>query len=706
MIWHSNSAADVLQELGVDPEAGLTAQEVARRLNEYGHNRPQQPMRRSLPQEFAAQLRAPLTTVLLVVTSLLFVVDLYKQILQSVTTYWYVPLLVAVLTVLSAFMGALRKRRTESLTEWTHDLSAPDIRVRRDGTEQMVSTLSLVPGDIVLLCAGDTVPADCRLIIADQLQCDESGLTGDDTATAKRDDVVFDNITPLAQRINMVFAGTTVTAGTATVVVVATGMRSEMGHDKSRQPHTAPTTQETSILATILLQIGAGFLGLVTLIIGLIAQSNRTAVLLIAATVAATLVPVGVTYLYARLNAGCIQRLLHHRTRTITPATAKTLGRVSVVGIPQDMLCEEANVSLCRAYVGHRMVDLTQEQPQAPGLSLLMRMTALNTTDSAVLARLQQMGIRREELLTDMPCIGAISSANGRHTTVHNAEEQTLILVSGSWRTLLPLCNKGNSEEWSTAAIEMEQAGLQVAAVTYRLTDHAPEVHTAEGLERDLICAGLLGLHIPVGKPITPDPKVRTILFSNDSTDVACAMAKRAGLTATEAVTAESILAMDDRALATAVGRYNIFCGLDTAQKARVITAMQKRGLSVAIATARADEAELLRAANVGMARGVEADNRARAAADLILCDDDYATITTALSDGRRLCREKKILLTYLLLYSAAVLFLGFAGLFGIISPVYCALFVAGLYLLCGASPAPLLITFGISNAIQKLREK
>ena len=708
MIWHSNSANDVLQELRVDPEVGLTAQDVSLRLEEHGHNTAHQWAPRPLLQECVAQLRAPLTAVLLAVASVLFVVDLYTQILQGMTTHWYVPLSVAVLTVLSAFMSALRKRRAESLTEWTHTLSAPDIRVRRDGTEQMVSTLTLVPGDIVLLCAGDIVPADCRLITAEHLQCDESVLTGDATTVAKNAEALFDNITPLAQRTNMVFAGTTVTAGTATVVVVATGMRSEMGHEKHRVPL---TTQKENNLTTILLQIGAVLLGVIALVAGLIGHDNRSAVLLIAATLTATLVPPGINALYARLNAGSIQRLLCHRVRIITPATAKALGRVSVVGIPQDMLCEEANVSLCRAYVGHRMVDLTQDQPQAPGLSLLLRMTALNTTDTtlkdtAILARLHQMGIDREELLTDMPRIGAISSANGHQTTVHVAEEQTLILVSGAWRTLLPLCNKGNVEEWTTAATEMEQEGLQVVAIAYRLTNHAPAEHTAETLKRDLVCAGLLGLHIPVRQPILPDPKVRTILFSHDSADMACSIAKRVGLTATEAVTAESLLAMDDRALATAVGHYDIYCGLDTAQKARVITALQKQGQSVAFVTDRADEAELLHTAHVGMARGTQADNRARAAADLILCHDEYVTITTAISDGRRLCREKKILLVYLLIYGAAVLSLGFGGLLGAISLTDCARYMSGLYLPCAASPAPLLITFGISNAIQKLREK
>lgn len=711
MIWHSNSVTDVLQELCVDPEMGLTTQEATHRLDEYGHNRPQQPIRRPLLQEFMAQLRSPLTAALLAVSGVVCILGLYKQILQSVTTYWYVPLLVAALTIASAFLGAIRKKRAATLSEWANHLSAVDIRVLRDGIEQMVSTLSLVPGDIVLLCPGDTVPADCRLVTGENLKCDERVLTGVATPIAKYADAIYDNITPLAQRTNMVFAGTTIAEGSGTVVVVATGVRSEMGHEQHHQPQADHATKKKSDLFTTLSGVGAASLGILSLIIGLVGHHNRSAVLLIAATIAATLVPAGITALYTRLNANGIQRLLRHNVRVVNPATADALGRVDVVGIPQDMLCADDNVSLCRAYVGHHMVDLTQAQPKAPGLGLLLRMTALNTTendlkDTAILTHLRKMGIDKDELLADMPRIGALSPANGRKTTIHIAEEQTLILVSGAWHSLLPLCSKGNIEEWSTAAAEMEQAGLQVVAVTYRLTDRAPTVHTAETLECDLVCAGLLGLHVPVHEGIVANSAVRTILFSADSADMASALAKHAGLSSAEAITAEHIAELKDDALAATVQRYDVYCGLDTTQKLRVLTALQAQKQVVAIATDRADEAELLSAADVGMARGVEAANIARVAADVILCKDNYATIITAVENGQRLRWEKRTLLIYLALYSVAVLFIGFGGVTSLCSLTYCALLLAGLNLLCAASPAPLLITFGISNAVQKIREK
>lgn len=229
MIWHSNSATDVLQELQVDATVGLTQQEVDARLKEYGKNSLQEQQTVSFRETFSKQMRTPLTMLLWVMAGIALIIDLYNHFLKDNPTDWKRSLIVAAIALVVTLLNTLRRRRATSAMAALRSLSIPDTRVRRDGTEQLCSTLTLVPGDIVLLGVGDLVPADCRIIEANRLRCDECELTEATMPTEKYADPIFDDITPLAQRTNMLFAGTAITGGTATAVVVATGMRSEMG---------------------------------------------------------------------------------------------------------------------------------------------------------------------------------------------------------------------------------------------------------------------------------------------------------------------------------------------------------------------------------------------------------------------------------------------------------------------------------------------
>lgn len=715
MIWHSNTIADVLADLQTDPDVGLSEQEAASRLKEYGKNSLQEQKPLSFRQAFMTRLCAPLTILLFIVSAAVLLLDLYKQLLQEVVTHWHLPLIVAAMAVVAALLSALRQCRAASVTASMYTLSAPDTRVRRDGAEKICSTHTLVPGDIVLLGIGDIVPADCRLIEANGLRCDECALTGATMPTEKYADTLFDDITPLAQRTNMLYAGTTITAGSAVAVVVATGVRSEMGHEQRKQPQTnmdLPMQKKMDRLNGWW-SVASTIIAIVSLIIGLTRLSDRSAVLLTAVAIAVAAVPTGITALYTHLTVDSIRRLLRHRIRIRRPAVMETLGGVTVIGIEQDMLHCSGDITLRRAYVGHRAVDMTVDAPKAPGLGHLLRLAALNTTESnptddAILARLHPLGIEKNELLLDMPRIGELPSDGSHKTTIHLAGDETLILVGGAWRTLLPLCTQCNTEELTNAATAMEKEGLQVTAVAYRLDSVAPSVYTAEALERDLVCAGLLGIHLPLQTDAShSDERVRTILFSHESAAIAVATAQSAGLTtAPYAATAEAICRFSDEELAQAVRHYNVYCGLDATQKVRVIAALQRQGEVVAITGAHSEEAELLATADLGCAHGMQATDIAKEAADLILTEDSHGAILAAVQEGRRLRWEKIGLLVYLLLCSMAVILVGIGSFYGRFPLTYCALMLMGLHLLLLALPSPYGVISGISRCVYKLREK
>ena len=708
MIWHSHSVADVLRELQIEPTNGLSAQEVADRLTEYGENRPQKTSRPNLLNTFANKLRRPFTLLLLLVSFVVLVLDLYRQVLQDEPIQWYWPLIVLLVTLVTTIFDALRQQRVETLSDWMDGLSSPDTCVRRDGAEENISSLSLVPGDIVVLSAGDIVPADCRLITAEDLRCDESGLTNATYPVKKYADAIFDDITPLSQRTNMVYAGTTITAGRATAVVVATGSRSEWGHRP--QQVEKPTAQKKVNALTTWWTAAAIAVGVIALIVGSTISDNLSAVWLTAAALITATAPSGLSAFYSLLTVSSTQRLLRRHVRILRPSVMNTLGQVTTITIAQDLLHQSEDATLCRAFTGKHTIDLTEDHPKAAGLLPLLRMTALNTTDhtpngSSILSRLQSLSVDRKELLTDMPCVGELAPANGRTTTIHLADEQTLILCSGAWQSVLSLCTE-HTEKWGAAATEMESDGLQVIAVAYRLCDCAPAVYTVEEIERDLTCVGLLGLDIPLCYDDFTVPDARTILFSNQNTAAAIAGAKSAGLTHTaEALTVDVLRAMDDHALTQAVGEYDVYCGLDTAEQCRVIDALQAQGHVVAATACHSKEAALLSAADVGMACGVDAANVVKAAADLILNDGDFATIRTAVTEGRRLWWKKIALFIYALICSAAMLFIALGGIFGIFPLSYCALLITCVHLLFLTAPTPLFLVSGAVALAQKLRK-
>lgn len=713
MIWHSNPIQDVLQELCVDPTTGLTEQEAAERLKEYGKNSVMEQRPLSFCKALREQLSAPFTALLLAVSGITLVADLYKHILLQVATDWVHPVMVALVAVGSAVIGALRHCHMHGAMAKIHTLSSSEAQVLRDGTEQTCAAHALVPGDIVLLTVGDIVPADCRLITAHRLKCDECDLTEATMPTDKYADAVFNDITPLAQRTNMVYAGTVIASGSATAVVVATGNRSEMGHStgKSEMSDSAAPAQKAVKMLTIWWSIAVALLSVIGLCIGFTQHDEHTAVLLTAATLMAAALPRNIADVWMQLTARGIRRLSRHHVRLSHPEAIEPLGRISVICTEQETLFSSHNARLYRAFVGHRMVTFSDDVEQAPGLSQLIRMAALNADNSAksaaVLDCLSKLGIKKEDLLFDMPRIGELSAAE-QNISVHFAGDQTLILVSGHWRSVLPLCSKGNAEEITTAATAMEAEGLQVVIVAYRLADTAPSIYTAEALAHHLTCAGLLGLSAPMRDSIREAAgTIRTLLFSAESASAAQAAALQAGLTDKPcAITADEVSDFTNTDWDAAIAHYNVFCGLTTLQKAQLIAALQRQGEAVAVTAGRSDEATLLEVADAGFARATTATDVTKAAADVLLTDDNYASVVQTVIEAKRIRKEITGAWIFLLACSAVILGIGFGCLIGLASLSYKAMVLICLHFLLLALPTCVWVVIGISLLIRKAVEK
>lgn len=709
MIWHSNPLDAVLNELQVDPSKGLSNEVAERRLKEYGENRLH--LQKSLPwlKRLSQQLKRPSVILLLILSAIAFLYALYTILIQQQPADWLEPLLLVGIVLANALLGSILERRADTTMRTINKQTIHTTRVLRDGEIVTLSTHLLALGDIVMLETGNLVPADCRLIEADHLRCDESRLIEESLPTAKTADAIFDDITPLAMRTNMIYSGTAITSGTATAVVVATGARSEMG--RTAQPSMNPrqtSIQKQGRRLNLIWHIVVIALCVLLFILGLIIRDNPLMVALTATALLVATIPQGITARLTQLTTHRISELKRHLDIHQSEAVS-TLGRVNVLCLEQDMLCCNEGTTLCNAFVGHRMVSFNEEA-KVPSLSQLMRLAALNTTDgdsmdAAILNRLAEMGIDKTNLLLDMPRIGELPATASRKTAVHLAGEQSLVLVTGEWRSLLPLCVKGNVEELTNAATAMEKVGLQVLAVTFRLDEAAPAVYVAEELEQNLTCAGLLGIRLPLQeKAPKTRSRMRTLLFSEDSVAIASAVARNAGIIAEPcAVTGEEIEALTDGELAEGVRRYNVYCSLSAQQKLRVLNTLKKQGRVLAVTASRTEDAELLSVADVGIARGAVATDVVKDAADLILTEDRYATIMEDISEGRRLRLEKVLLVCYFVYCTNILFLLGLIALVGWMPLSYCGVLLLGLHLLFMELPTPFWVVQGISKLIKKL---
>ncbi|MBR2319952.1 MAG: cation-transporting P-type ATPase [Clostridia bacterium] len=691
MIWHSNSIPDVLQELQVDPTAGLTQQEADKRLKEYGKNSLQEQKSASFRQAFTRQVRSPLIVLLWIMAAITLLTDLYNHFLREIPTDWKRSLVVAGITLVIALFNALRRCRAAASLTALQDLSIPDARVRRDGKEQLCPIPTLVPGDIVLLGVGDLVPADCRIIEADRLRCDECELTEATMPAEKYADPIFDDITPLAQRTNMLYAGTAITGGTATAVVVATGIRSEMGRSTAPSPVMDLPKQKTMQKWRMRWILGVTILCVIALIIGLCVHTDRIAVFLTVATLAMVAIPQNVDDLITNVIARCVRRIAHNNVRLNHPQAAQTMGKVTVICADQDTLFENNNLTLDWLCIGTQWISLSDGIPNQRGVAPFMRLAVLNSTagnliDDAILKTAATAGIHRDELLTDMPCIGELTPTAERHTSVHLAGDQTLILVSGEWRSLLPLCTKSDVERLTKEAELMEKDCGRVMVVAYRLTDTAPTVYTAEELEHDLTCAGLLGWHTPwqlnIEQTTASLPNVRVLLFSDKSVTSTQAIARQLlFIQHPHILTGETVSTFNEEDWNTAVQQYDVYCGLTAQQKQQVVFALQRQGEVVAVTGGHSNEVELLTTADVGFARGTIASDVAKSAADAVLEDDSYITLLDSIYEGKRLKRQIHIIGLYVTVCALALVIFGLIALVGWMSLQYQAIWMLCLHL-------------------------
>lgn len=662
MSWYSKPHGMVIEELETDSGSGLTSEQAEKKLVEHGQNKLREKVPKTFFQRFLAQLTDVMVIILIIAAAISIGLNFYNLSVGN-ETEWAEPIVILMIVLLNAFLGVIQESKAEAALEALKKLSAPIALVIRDGKEDRLPSENIVPGDIVKLEAGDWVPADCRIISSANLQSDEASLTGESVPSKKgASDEVLDGV-PLGDRSNMVYSGCFITYGHGIVVVTETGMGTEMGKiaDMLEQEEEGDTPLQKK-LAQLGKMLGFLALGICAIIfaVGLIDKLPPLEMFMTAISLAVAAIPEGLPAIVTIVLAIGVQRMVKKHAIIRRLPAVETLGSASVICSDKTGTLTQNRMTLVKVYDGENIVSL--EDAPTEKVSALIKLASLCTdgtvtiedgkekhigdpTETAIVACALKFGMPKDALSEEMPRIGEVPFDSDRKmmTTVHKMGVKTLVIVKGAPDILLTRCVTGDKDSAAKANIQMGHEALRVLAVAYKYIDTLPEELTSGNMENGLTFLGLVGMIDP------PRPEVklaieeckkagiRTVMITGDHVATASAIAKQLGIMEddSQGISGLELAELSDEDLVANIRHYCVYARVTPSDKIRIVKAWQSIGETVAMTGDGVNDAPSLKAADIGCAMGITGTDVAKGAADMTLTDDNFATIVTAVKEGR-----------------------------------------------------------------------
>ena len=673
MTWHDRSLDAVFEDVDSDAD-GLSTDEAARRLADVGAN-----------EITSEEGRNALEVLLSQFTSALVLVLVGAAVLSILVGHAVDAVLITIILLANGIFGFVQEYRAEQSLEALRKLAAPSVAVYRDGARREVDITEIVPGDVLVLEQGDAVPADARLVESASLQVDEAPLTGESVPVEKSTGEL-DSETPLAERQNVIYRGTTVTRGRGTAVVVETGMATEMGTIATELA--AAETRQTPLqrdLDRLGRRIGVGVLVLSGLVVPFLALRG-TALLsaaLTAISLAVAAIPEGLPAVVTLTLALGVQQMAEENALVRTLPAVESLGSVDVVCTDKTGTLTEGQMRVARLWVHDEVLEEAFD-PEDDRVGTLLRIGALcndadgergEPTEQAVRQAAIDAGLDVDALRNDTPRRDEVpfSSERQRMATVHpdhvRVKGAPEVIIERSTRVLgvdgVEELDDATRTGIRTRVEEFADDALRVLAFAYKPTDEGGDP------EEELIFVGLQGLIDPA-RPEVADAIAETHLagievkmITGDNRRTAQAIGREVGIDS-DVLTGPELDELDDAALRDRVGDVDIYARATPSHKVRILRALQAGGRTVAMTGDGVNDAPALKNADVGIAMGVRGTDVAKQASDIVLLDDNYATIKNAIRRGRTIFDNVWKFVAYLLSANFAEVLLVFvASLFG-----------------------------------------
>lgn len=684
MDWYKKTVEEVSRELSTDTHRGLSSDEVKRRLERYGYNRLVEVKKESRLKRFLRQF-----------TELIILVLIGAAIIAGILGEWIDSLAILAIVILNGVIGFIQEEKAEKVLEELKKLTAPTAKVLRDGNIEVIPASELVPGDVVILDSGDNVPADCRIIEAQFLRIDESPLTGESHPVDK-DPGALENTLPLGDRTNMAYLGTTVVYGKGRAIVVATGMSTEMGkiakmlEEVEREP--TPLQKRLSEFGRFLVYAAGGICAVI-FVLGIVRGEDILVMFLTAVSLAVAAIPEGLPAVVTIVLALGVQRMVKRHALIRRLPSVETLGSATVIASDKTGTLTQNQMTVKKVFLATgEMIDVTGagyeptgeffieskriEPASDPTLTLALRCCVLcngaelkqdrdgnwyiigDPTEGALLTLARKAGVDREGLLKEFTLTGEIPFDAERKmmTTVYKDREgMYFAFVKGAPERVLDLCTMIQDGERSVPVTEdhkkkilsvndgFARSALRVLALAYRVSSTPLDHHVIHELERDLVFIGLAGMIDPPREEVfiaiqkAKNAGILPVMITGDNKLTAEAIAREIGAFGEGdiSITGTELDTMEDEELAEKVPRIKVYARVNPEHKLRIVRAWKRRGEIIAMTGDGVNDAPALKEADIGIAMGITGTDVTKEASDMVLTDDNFASIVSAVEEGR-----------------------------------------------------------------------
>lgn len=696
--WYNLNTEDALAKLDSSLDKGLTSQEAKKRLEEYGRNELEQGAKRSLFAKFMDQFKDPMILILIGASIL-------SAFIGEIEDTFIILAIVVVNSVLSVY----QEGKAEAAIEALQKMSAPNAKVIRDGRMAEVPAPEVVPGDIVILETGSIVPADIRIITSSNLQIDESSLTGESVPVEKHADVVYDGVMEIGDRENIGHSSTIVTYGRGSGLVYGTGAQTEIGKiatslmevDEEETPLQKRLAGLSKVLGILVLAVCA-----IVFVVGLLYDMEFLYMLMTSVSLAVAAIPEGLPAIVTIVLSLGMGRMASRNAIVKKLLAVETLGTTTVICSDKTGTLTQNEMTVTKAYVSGRVIDVSGSgyAPEGDffidgekvdpatiydldalmGISTLVNDADLNfvedryemlgdPTEGALLSFSEKAGIVQEELNEKYPRLEEIpfDSARKMMTTFHKGflTENIASLTKGAPDIVIDRSSKilidGEEREFTPELKEevlgmnrtFARSALRVLSYAYRTWDSFPSEKTPDNVETDMVFVGLTGMIDP------PRPEVKLaieeckhagivpIMITGDHLDTAYAIGKDLGIADHEdqAIMGRELNTMTPEEIQEIVKTKRIFARVSPENKVQIVQALKDNGEITAMTGDGVNDAPALKRADIGVAMGITGTDVAKNTAEVILTDDNFATIVHAVEEGRIIYSNIKKFVSFLL---------------------------------------------------------
>lgn len=679
---YKQTIEEVKKVTEADPDTGLTSQEVDERRKKQGLNKFDEAPKESMIKKFFRSL-SDFTTIILLIAA---VISFYTAFATEHGDL-FEGLLIIAIVVINSVLAIVQEGNAEKALESLQDMNKQTATVIRDGKVTTVESEQLVVGDILVLESGDAISADARLIEASQLRVEESALTGESEAVEKDAAFVAKEDESLGDQLNMVFKGCTVAAGRGKAIVTAIGMATEMGkiadllneNTMQKTPLQVRLNQLGKRISMIALAAAA-----LVFVIGELQGEPLLEMFMTSISLAVAAVPETLTVIVTLTLAYGVQKMARKHAIIRQLPAVETLGTANVICSDKTGTLTQNEMRVRRVWSKEDEVTNIEDSMTNSAMEIL-KMAALctdvtveqedddlvikgNPTEVAIVRAVEENYHTKAELEEKYPRVNELPFDSERKmmTTVHQMGEKYISITKGAFDVLAPRFSSGDVEQAAIVNDRFGKRALRVIAVGYATYDEEPQDISSEALEKDLRLIGLIGMI----DPPRPESKgaikrakkagIKTVMITGDHVVTASAIAKELGILndPSEALSGSELHQLSDEELDARVKALSVYARVTPEDKIRIVKSWQRTGAVVAMTGDGVNDAPALKASNVGCAMGITGTDVAQSAADMILTDDNFATIVDAVSQGRSVYQNIRKAINFLLSCNISEIFI------------------------------------------------